>query len=470
MRRALFSIAIVFAATWAVWSTSDPSTSHAIVDRPDPDPPAVPAEQRWISPLTTPVRSQAHPSAPVLAWIGKDEPFVTLESIVDKRCDEPGWARVPSGGYVCLEHSRVTEEAPVRLPRLVRFVHPDPKEWDEYLQTMDFDKDPENRIDAMVPFIYAKRWRKWRGPHYASVAAFENGERAVSRMGTGRKYHFVDAVGTQKGTVLVRENGAVVPAEQVHIYPLSKYHGWDLSKEPVPAGFLPAWAIDYEGTSVHTRPSHSAPIGKTLAYHSALMVEDEPVDKEGHWWMMPNGLGPGVPGYVNDQSGIRHWVPSSELPEISSGQLWIDVDLGQQVLALRRGSAVEFVTLVSTGEKDTQTPRGIFSILDKAIWSDMASRPDSTDPYYVEKVPWVMHFKKRYSLHGTFWHWGFGHTASHGCINLSVRDARWLYDRISPTAWGGWSSVRATDGDPGTILRIRRGQNPVPDRRKPSRG
>ena len=470
MRHFLLSIVALLGLAWALWDADPLIVSHAVVEQPSMAPPLLPEEQRWISGVETAVRTDAKHSAPVLAWIGAEEPFVTLQPVDAQGCGEPGWARVPGTGYVCLENSRMTEEAPVRLPRLVRFVHPDPAEWDNYLQTMEYDQNPPDRLDAMVPFIYAKRWGKWRGQHYASVAAYESGQSASNRLGSGRKYHFTDAIGTEKGTVLLRQNGAVVPAEQVHIYPLSKYHGWDTNDAPIPPGFLPAWAIDYEGTPVHTQPSHTAPVGKTLPYHSALLVEDEPVDKEGHWWMMPNGLGPGVPGYVHDQTGIRHWVPSPQLPEIGPGQLWLDVDLGQQVLALRRGPNLEFATLVSTGERDTQTPRGIFSIIDKAIWSDMASRPDSDDPYYVEKVPWVMHFKKRYSLHGTYWHWGFGHAASHGCINLSVRDARWIFDRISPTAWGGWSSVKASASDPGTIIRIRRGQSPVPDRRRQSRG
>ena len=256
-----------------------------------------------------------------------------------------------------------------------------------------------------------------------------------------------------------------MPADDVHVYPLSKFEGWSLDEAPIPDGHLPAWAIDYEGTPVYASPSLKAPVGKRLDYHSTIIVEDEPVDAAGNWWMMPNGLGPGVAGYVNDQSGIRHWVPRPAVEGVRQGELWIDVDLGQQVMALRRGEDVAFVTLVSTGAPETSTPRGVFAITQKSIWTDMASRPDSDDPYYVEKVPWVMHFKKRYAIHGTFWHWGFGHRASHGCINLSVRDARKVFDLVSPRAYGGWTTALATEDTPGTVLRIRRDLSPVPDRR-----
>jgi lipoprotein-anchoring transpeptidase ErfK/SrfK len=457
-------------AAWLFQGGGEPNSSHAIIETPSAEPPLEPAGQRWASAQTLAVRTAPSPRATIRAWIGSNEPFLVFDYVDGQGCTSPGWAKTDGGGFVCLKGSQRTQEAPVRLPRLVRFVHPDPSEWEQYLRTMDFDHDPPDKVDAMVPFIYAKRWRGWRGPHYASVAAYTQGKRPLRRLGSGRKYHFVDAVSTKKGPVLLRANGAAVPADQVHIYPLSKYHGWDLNQEPIPPGFLPAWAIDYEGAPIHTEPSHRAPVGARIPHHEALMIEDQHVDKAGHWWMMPNGLGPGIPGYVNDQIGIRHWAPSTEISDIGPGELWLDVDLEQQVLAMRRGSDVEFVTLVSTGELDSQTPRGIFAIQDKAIWTDMASRPASDDPYYVEKVPWVMHFKNRYALHGTFWHWGFGQTASHGCINLSVRDARWIFDRISPTTWGGWSSVLSTQQDPGTTLRIRRGHAPVPDRRRNGSG
>jgi len=32
------------------------------------------------------------------------------------------------------------------------------------------------------------------------------------------------------------------------------------------------------------------------------------------------------------------------------------------------------------------------------------------------------------ALHGAYWHETFGYTHSHGCVNLSVSDSKWLYD------------------------------------------
>jgi lipoprotein-anchoring transpeptidase ErfK/SrfK len=39
-----------------------------------------------------------------------------------------------------------------------------------------------------------------------------------------------------------------------------------------------------------------------------------------------------------------------------------------------------------------------------------------------------MFFYRGYSLHGTYWHSNFGTPMSHGCVNLSIADAKWLYE------------------------------------------
>ena len=36
-------------------------------------------------------------------------------------------------------------------------------------------------------------------------------------------------------------------------------------------------------------------------------------------------------------------------------------------------------------------------------------------------------------MHGTYWHGDFGYRRSHGCVNLSISDARWIYDWMLET-------------------------------------
>ncbi|HYI14740.1 MAG TPA: L,D-transpeptidase, partial [Thermomicrobiales bacterium] len=44
-----------------------------------------------------------------------------------------------------------------------------------------------------------------------------------------------------------------------------------------------------------------------------------------------------------------------------------------------------------------------------------------------EDVPWVMYFYADFAIHGAYWRYSFGYSGSHGCVNLPVSDAAWLY-------------------------------------------
>src|SRR4051794_12175706 len=53
--------------------------------------------------------------------------------------------------------------------------------------------------------------------------------------------------------------------------------------------------------------------------------------------------------------------------------------------------------------------------------------------YNVPDVPWVMYFTDGgHALHGTYWHNNFGSVMSHGCVNLPMDVAEWMY---------GWAPI-----------------------------
>jgi lipoprotein-anchoring transpeptidase ErfK/SrfK len=52
--------------------------------------------------------------------------------------------------------------------------------------------------------------------------------------------------------------------------------------------------------------------------------------------------------------------------------------------------------------------------------------------YDLPNVPWVMFFTSRgHAIHGAYWHNNFGNPMSHGCVNLPVSNAQWLYNFAS---------------------------------------
>lgn len=104
------------------------------------------------------------------------------------------------------------------------------------------------------------------------------------------------------------------------------------------------------------------------------------------------------------------------------GVRWIDVDLTNQMVYAYEGDAIVNSFLVSTGTSMTPTVTGKFKIWIKLRKTDM-----SGPGYYLPDVPYTMYFYKGYGLHGTYWHSNFGTPMSHGCVNLSIPDAEWLY-------------------------------------------
>jgi lipoprotein-anchoring transpeptidase ErfK/SrfK len=107
---------------------------------------------------------------------------------------------------------------------------------------------------------------------------------------------------------------------------------------------------------------------------------------------------------------------------------WIAVDLYEQTLIAYEGHKPVFATLVSSGLDNWDTEEGIFDIWARMPVDAMSGATGAPDAYALQSVPWVMYFNGSTSLHGTYWHDLFGYRRSHGCVNLSISDARWVFE------------------------------------------
>jgi hypothetical protein len=137
-------------------------------------------------------------------------------------------------------------------------------------------------------------------------------------------------------------------------------------------------------------------------------------------------------------------------PEIKGNERWLHVSLADWTLVAYEGPRPVYAALISKGVK---TPRGRYRITHKIAVATMNLGSTSIQ-YEAEAVPWVVYFKPRYALHAAYWHDGFGERLSHGCVNLSPRDARWVFDWVTPTLPPGWYQVHQAKSDPGTFLVI----------------
>lgn len=388
-----------------------------------------------------------------------DRGIVTVSGWAEGRECEAGWGQI-EGGWICLDHAHPTSLPLAKQHALIPFDNPEPQELAAYRESGQWDRDTGPAPEALLPFVYGRRAGRFEGRCYADVEARGRGESPAGRLDPTRKYHFEEVVETEEGSWLRLAGGRVIALDDVLLYAPSRFGGFDPREVAGPPGALPAW-VRRSGGGLHVEPSsRSAQVGH-LEARQVVWLSDE-----SKGWFAVEGR-EGRLGWIAG-GAVRRWRPLPSPAGVDAP--WVDVDLGQQVLALRDGEELVWITLVSTGvPPGDATPEGLYRIYDKMLHWDMASGPGSPDPYHLEEVPWVMHFRHRYALHGAFWHDGFGQPRSHGCVNLSPRDARELFERTSPAVPPGWHTAFESPDRPGTLLRIRSDSSEVPDQRKPLR-
>lgn len=146
-----------------------------------------------------------------------------------------------------------------------------------------------------------------------------------------------------------------------------------------------------------------------------------------------------IEGWRWYQIGVDQWVhqtlvakvlPLARPKEIDTKR-WVSVDLYEQVAIAYEGDTPVFATLVASGMAEWATNEGFFHIYVRYPRTIMSGAYGQPDFYYLEEVPWTMYFDDDIALHGAYWHDGFGYRRSHGCVNMSITDAHWLYEWTS---------------------------------------
>jgi len=144
--------------------------------------------------------------------------------------------------------------------------------------------------------------------------------------------------------------------------------------------------------------------------------------RDGTWVYVGQKLTIPGPGSAQSPNPARPQ-PVAPAPLQPTGDKWIDINLSAQTLVAYVGQTPVFRAVVSTGTQATPTVVGTYNIYSKYLSTSM-----SGPGYSVPNVPHVMFFYRGYSIHGTYWHNNFGTPMSHGCVNLTLADAKWLYE------------------------------------------
>jgi hypothetical protein len=131
-------------------------------------------------------------------------------------------------------------------------------------------------------------------------------------------------------------------------------------------------------------------------------------------------------------------IPDEELaplsPEVPETLKHIHVDLGTQTVAAFEDDALVLIARCSSGAGNTKTPLGDFRTYHKSPSVHMTNEgDDEAGVYDLPGVPWCSFFTGTgIAFHGTYWHNDYGRPRSHGCVNLTSEDAKFIYRWSSP--------------------------------------
>ncbi len=138
------------------------------------------------------------------------------------------------------------------------------------------------------------------------------------------------------------------------------------------------------------------------------------------------------------------------------------VTLSTQRIECFEGDELVFSTLTSSGAGGFPTPKGEHAVVYKQPSRHMYTDPGDPvmggdavgdeDFFDLPGVPFSVFFTTMgHAIHGTWWHGDYGRPRSHGCLNVTPEDARWLYRWVEPVAGYGEASA-GSSADPGTPI------------------
>ncbi len=216
-------------------------------------------------------------------------------------------------------------------------------------------------------------------------------------------------------------------------------------------------------TDVRRHATTTAPRVYRLYYattHWAVAVERD--EARNSWYELRNDRGHGH--YFARAEHLRP-ISLDELAPISpdAPDKRIEIKLSAQSLTAYEGDEVVLTARVSTGavfssadgaSRDYRTPKGTFHVLRKRASRHMQGGTPGVDYFDLPGIPWVTYFTwSGVALHGTYWHNDYGRPRSHGCVNMTPEQTRWLFLWTEPAVPAG-EEVLDAETETGTPIHV----------------
>ncbi len=139
-------------------------------------------------------------------------------------------------------------------------------------------------------------------------------------------------------------------------------------------------------------------------------------------------------------------------PQVPMEGKRIEVHLSHQAIIAYEWDRPVFMSRAATGARfsggDYRTEPGRYIVNRKRPTRHMAAGDRAAaNSFDLPGVPWISYFTEDgISFHGTYWHNDYGKTRSHGCVNLPIQAARWIYLWTLPYVPASTLSVFETFG------------------------
>jgi len=182
---------------------------------------------------------------------------------------------------------------------------------------------------------------------------------------------------------------------------------------------------------------------------------------------VPHGYGYGAYGefFWGDGAGFKVLTDADVAainPEVDPNEKKIDANLDNQTLSCYEGNTEVYFCRISSGlgidlstgqpSDELATPVGNLLTHWKIMSLNMTAGTFQSG-YSTPAVPWsTMISGDGVAIHGAFWHNAFGEKRSHGCINVTPEDAKWIFRWTTPSVSLAQSEVRVSLPDHGTIV------------------
>ena len=283
---------------------------------------------------------------------------------------------------------------------------------------------PRPILDSIaLDLLTLSQYSFWRvGPEAVNLYS-EPGGAVIGQMPAG--FNFVHAINTEVPGWIQRIGRQWIRREDAAFTRASSFTGVLL-----PDDWHHPFAIILDKTGIYTslQPGEkgSRESGYVTRRYDLVNIFADALDDAGNRWYL---IGP---RQWLRQEFVAKFAPAPKPEDMA--ERWVAVDLFEQTLIAYEGDRPVFATLVSSGLPQWSTNEGGFPIWARLERDSMSGATGAPDAYALQAVPWTMYFDGGISLHGAYWHDDFGYRRSHGCVNLSVSDARWLYEWTAETA------------------------------------